>query len=44
VTPYPSFAEIIVSVLARYEDMKGGAKCRKCGGLGQSGVTQGDWK
>jgi len=30
-----------VSMFTRYEDMNGGAKCRKWGGLGRLGVTQG---
>jgi len=30
-----------VSKFTRYEAMNGGAKCRKWGGLGQLGVTQG---
>ena len=28
-------AKPVVSVFAHYEDIKGGAQCRKCGGLGQ---------
>ena len=30
-----------ISRFTRYEAMNGGAKCRKWGGLGQLGVTQG---
>ena len=33
-----------VPVFTRYENMKGLTKCRKWGGLGQLGVTQGHWK
>ena len=29
-----------VSMFIRYEAVNGGAKCRKCGGLGQLGGTQ----
>ena len=35
------FSKVEVSRFACYEAMNGGAKCRKWGGLGQLGVTQG---
>jgi len=33
-----------VSISPHYDDMKDDAKCGKWGGLGQLGVTQGQWK
>jgi len=36
--------EFEVSISIHYEDMKDGTNCCTIGGLGQLGVTQGDWQ
>jgi len=38
------YVKFEVSNSARYEDRKGNTNCRKWGGLGQFGVTQGRCK